>query len=323
MQPPAAPRRRVMVFATSPATALKCGHDFGDCGYCMQGCTQVLYTNSVCDNQCNGELCNNDNNNCVIPTQDLCNNDCTYSLLQNSVCDVPCNVSSCNFDYDYCDCSPGCTRSMLGNGVCNSQCMTEDCEYDFGDFWKCGPSSLYVVSPSYVGTTIATFTNIMEAILAVGPATTIYLLGSDFVIDGNVGGASHSDPLGAPPLAFAKITIEPYYCSQSNIAGCYAAGVRPILNMQGTWVQFNLQYTMVLNNLIITNLPVTGPTCQVCTGCSYCPYSVVVNGVTYGDKGTTLQPNSFLPTSCCNGYSNSILFYVYSTGVLELNVILM
>jgi hypothetical protein len=42
-----------------------CGFDYGDCGYCANGCTSSMLGNGRCDSSCNVKACRYDANDCV------------------------------------------------------------------------------------------------------------------------------------------------------------------------------------------------------------------------------------------------------------------
>jgi hypothetical protein len=43
----------------------ECGWDWGDCGYCAQGCFKSMIENRACDEPCNNEMCDYDDGACV------------------------------------------------------------------------------------------------------------------------------------------------------------------------------------------------------------------------------------------------------------------
>ena len=296
-----------------------CGLDYGNCGFCVDGCSSTLYYNGVCDPQCNFPQCNYDNGDCVLGIQDFCAAGCTYSMYMNAVCDGVCDNQACYFDNGSCECSTGCTVEMLGNGICDAPCLNQNCEFDNGDFMFCSLEYLYVVSPDYPLATIATHSNIVQALLCTPSLTSVvYLLGDNFYLDEYFfEGNNVNDPLIY--TLYAQIEIKPYYCSQGQIVGCYIDGVKPIITITDKWVEFTVTNSFLFTNVTFRHNYPFDPNCS---GCDYCPHTTTnSNGVVLDDRGNTITPGTFLDTYYCAQYSNKVLFTVRPGGQLTLQVI--
>ena len=119
------------------------------------GCEFHKLLNDVCDPECRGEACFNDNGACT-RVQVGCPG-CEDAWLNDGVCDDECQTQACGWDMGDCvfangslvtpqkeRCTRSCPASWVNDGECDPACNVETCNFDGGD---CAPTPCAYTAP--------------------------------------------------------------------------------------------------------------------------------------------------------------------------------
>ena len=119
------------------------------------GCEFHKLLNDVCDPECRGEACFNDNGACT-RVQVGCPG-CEDDWLNDGECDDECQTQACGWDMGDCvfangslvtpqkeRCTRSCPASWVNDGECDPACNVETCNFDGGD---CAPTPCAYTAP--------------------------------------------------------------------------------------------------------------------------------------------------------------------------------
>ena len=119
------------------------------------GCEFHKLLNDVCDPECRGEACFNDNGACT-RVQVGCPG-CEDAWLNDGECNDECQTQACGWDMGDCvfangslvtpqkeRCTRSCPASWVNDGECDPACNVETCNFDGGD---CAPTPCAYTAP--------------------------------------------------------------------------------------------------------------------------------------------------------------------------------
>ena len=207
----------------------------------------------------------------------------------------------------------GCLIRDLGNGVCTPACNTPVCGFDH---WDCSteanPAQLYV-SAIQNGENVGTVEDpawSLSAALALMELPWVRI---------NLLPGTHSLSPGPTssllPYVNSNVTIQTYLCVGPNDPTGCSQDFAVILIASHT-VSFTVSASLTFVNVVLDGALTVRPGCATCL---YCPYTSLVGGVMYDDRGTVVDQNSVAPQSWCTPY-NSLRFITVLGTLITRNV---